>query len=379
MTVRPTAHQRIEVLDRAHSGSGQQHGARTRGTARSSSLAEAPCGHMMPRRAAADRYTETPISRAATTSTAATRSRPWPAGPKPPSTRNLSASGSRNAPERVVPSRRASQPSRPSVLPGRTTARPSPLGAPVVGDHRAAAGPRRRAGDGDEVGRRRDRARANREMRAWPALRRTSVRRRANEVGPIASVTVGRHDRTGGAPVWSPGGGRRRRSRAPHGACDRPRRRLVVDAVDEDLDLAADERATRGRVIGSWISRTRESLAYESPSTAPAARAGVPSSGENAKNPAQSSAAAEEREQLVVLGLRLAREADDERRTERGVGLSAPDGRRSWPGTGRRSPIASCAAAAARRVLQRQVEVRHDRRQLHIVETSGSFTSDGYR
>src|SRR5581483_4300333 len=33
----------------------------------------------------------------------------------PPMARNLSASGSRKAPERVVPSRRASQPSRPSV------------------------------------------------------------------------------------------------------------------------------------------------------------------------------------------------------------------------------------------------------------------------
>ena len=39
-----------------------------------------------------------------------------PSAKKPPSTRNLSASGSRNAPERVVPSRRASQPSRPSVV-----------------------------------------------------------------------------------------------------------------------------------------------------------------------------------------------------------------------------------------------------------------------
>ncbi len=52
-----------------------------------------------------------------TMSTAAHEKSPlMPRAKKPPSTRNLSASGSRNAPERVVPSRRASQPSRPSVV-----------------------------------------------------------------------------------------------------------------------------------------------------------------------------------------------------------------------------------------------------------------------
>ena len=50
-----------------------------------------------------------------------------------------------------------------------------------------------------------------------------------------------------------------------------------------------------------------------------------------------------------MLALGLAREADDERRAERGVGLlgaNAVDGGR---GSGRRSPIASCVAAAERR------------------------------
>jgi hypothetical protein len=71
----------------------------------------------MPRRAAYERYIDTPTSRTVTISTAAHEKSPvMPSAKNPPSTRNLSASGSRNAPERVVPSRRASQPSRPSVV-----------------------------------------------------------------------------------------------------------------------------------------------------------------------------------------------------------------------------------------------------------------------
>src|SRR3954452_8716720 len=73
-------------------------------------------GNEMPWRAAYERYIETPTSRAVTMSTAAQEKSPlMPRAKKPPRTRNLSASGSRNAPERVVPSRRASQPSSPSV------------------------------------------------------------------------------------------------------------------------------------------------------------------------------------------------------------------------------------------------------------------------
>src|SRR3954452_9525009 len=74
-------------------------------------------GSEIPWRDAYERYIETPTSRAVTMSTAAHEKSPlMPRAKKPPRTRNLSASGSRNAPERVVPSRRASQPSRPSVV-----------------------------------------------------------------------------------------------------------------------------------------------------------------------------------------------------------------------------------------------------------------------
>ena len=57
-----------------------------------------------------------PTSRTATMRTAAYEKSPRrPSAKNPPMTRNLSASGSRNAPERVAPSRRASQPSSRSV------------------------------------------------------------------------------------------------------------------------------------------------------------------------------------------------------------------------------------------------------------------------
>ena len=70
----------------------------------------------MPRRPANDRYTEMPTSRTATMMTGSHEKSPRsPSATKPPSTSTLSASGSRNAPERVVPSRRASQPSSQSV------------------------------------------------------------------------------------------------------------------------------------------------------------------------------------------------------------------------------------------------------------------------
>src|SRR6202023_1737752 len=70
----------------------------------------------MPRRAASERYAEIDSSRPTTSTTGTNPKAPRTASARnPPTTRNLSASGSRKAPDLVVPSRRASHPSRPSV------------------------------------------------------------------------------------------------------------------------------------------------------------------------------------------------------------------------------------------------------------------------
>ncbi len=113
----PTAHQRRMSWNVAHSYVG---GSSTTPTARNWKNAfhfpRRRAGSEMPWRAAYERYSDTPTSRTVTINTAAHEKSPlMPSAKKPPSTRNLSASGSRNAPERVVPSRRASQPSSPSV------------------------------------------------------------------------------------------------------------------------------------------------------------------------------------------------------------------------------------------------------------------------
>src|SRR5262245_45320104 len=74
-------------------------------------------GSETPRRAMYERYIDTPTSRTVTITTAAHEKSPlMPRAKNPPRTRNLSARGSRNAPNRVVPSRRANQPSSPSVV-----------------------------------------------------------------------------------------------------------------------------------------------------------------------------------------------------------------------------------------------------------------------
>ncbi len=73
-------------------------------------------GSTTPRRPAIDRYAEMPSSRAAISRTGHQGNTPRSASTaKPPSTISLSATGSRNAPERVAPSRRASHPSTLSV------------------------------------------------------------------------------------------------------------------------------------------------------------------------------------------------------------------------------------------------------------------------
>src|ERR1700716_3136709 len=117
-TDNPTANHRRTSWNVAHSYVG---GRRTKPTAmnwkNAFHLPSRRAGSEMPRLATYERYIDTPTSRTVTMITAAHENSPLsPSAKKPPSTRNLSASGSRNAPERVVPSRRASQPSSPSVV-----------------------------------------------------------------------------------------------------------------------------------------------------------------------------------------------------------------------------------------------------------------------
>ena len=72
----------------------------------------------------------------------------------------------------------------------------------------------------------------------------------------------------------------------------------------------------------------------------------------------------EEREQLVVLALGLAGEADDERRAERGLGLLGADAVDGGEEAVAAPPSLHPAEQAGVGVLQREVEVGHDRRQL---------------
>ena len=86
----------------------------------------------------------------------------------------------------------------------------------------------------------------------------------------------------------------------------------------------------------------------------------------------------EELEQRVVIGFRLAREADDERRAERRVGLLRRGCPRSSCGSGRRSPIASCAAASpGAACCSERSKYGTTVGSSSIVLTSGSCTSDG--
>ena len=72
----------------------------------------------------------------------------------------------------------------------------------------------------------------------------------------------------------------------------------------------------------------------------------------------------EEPEQRLVIGLGLAREPDDERRTERGVGLLGADAGDDLGEALAAPPTLHAAQQPRRRVLQREIEVRDDRRQL---------------
>ena len=105
-----------------------------------------------------------------------------------PSTSTLSASGSRNAPERVVPWRRARQPSTPSVHARARTTRPVPATTTAgAGSARTAAGEHEQAADRDRVGRGRERRRAV----APSGVRGGGQRRRGHGVGASRSGPSG--------------------------------------------------------------------------------------------------------------------------------------------------------------------------------------------
>ena len=155
---------------------------------------------------------------------------------------NLSVTGSRNAPERVAPSRRASQPSRLSVD-VIANQRPTVVQfEPCVADQQERRDRDDEAQQGDEVGRR-----GERTLTEPPGRRRghrLPVTRRASRSGPIASVTAHLHGRAGS-------------SVGPHDADDtvdlrrfavRPADETVVVApVDEHLDRLAHERGACSR------------------------------------------------------------------------------------------------------------------------------------
>ena len=262
----------------------------------------------------------------------------------PPSTRILSASGSRNAPERVVPSRRANQPSMPSVI--QSTSQPVNVAhesAPrsSAEDHHEHRDREQQPRDRDRVRGRADRVRPERGAtrracvgalteRAAPA----TVDRLGDEVGTERGDGPRAHQRRRGGRARRRGG-RRRRSRAPRGGCARPGRRSRRRSPSTSTSSSAP--AQHERVAGGLGDRRLDVLALAQPlgrrarrATAPSSvAAGVPSSrGEREEPGPVELGGVEEREQLVVRGLRLAGEPDDERRPERGVGLRRADRRR---------------------------------------------------
>ena len=109
--------------------------------------------------------------------------------------------------------------------------------------------------------------------------------------------------------------------------------------------------------------------------------AAVPSSRENAKEtgPIQLCGVFEEREQLVVVPFRLAGKADDERRTERGVGLVAPDAIDDVEEAVTVAPSASSRATAVPTRCSERSKYGTTDGSSSIVETNGSCTSDGYK
>ena len=116
-------------------------------------------------------------------------------------------------------------------------------------------------------------------------------------------------------------------------------------------------------LIGSCTSEhSRSHSSTVSPSTAPSSpTAGVPSSGENAKKPAQSSCtAARKASSSSCCELGLAGKPDDERGAERRARLLRPDGIDHRDESLAAPPPPHASKERRGDVLQRQVEVRHD-------------------
>ncbi len=154
-------------------------------------------------------------------------------------------------------------------------------------------------------------------------------------------------------------GGRRRRSRAPHGGCGR--RRECRPAPDGVVPISASRRVA---VMSSCSSRSSASRSpiepgVDRPVEVGGVRAVLAAVGEE---PAPVELRLlDEVQQLVVVGLGLARVADDEVAPERGVGLAVAD---VGDAVEEALPVAPAAHPAQQRlahVLQRQVEVRHAR------------------
>ena len=293
--------------------------------------------------------------------------------------RTLSASGSRNAPDRVVPSRRATHPSTPSVT---REHEPEPDGEPrraLVASMSTSVGIASSSRTTViEVRRRRDRGRPE------PALRMSSlhVHRRtapgATEppvAGDGLEVGTERAGDLGGDDRARPGDPAPRRRTTPSisGAsrCVRPTRVAASVSTPDRRGPRRSRRSARrapSRVIGSCtLAALAEPLRGQGSAVdgRPSSRPAVPSSAENGKKPAQSSRGrGEEREQRVVVALGLAREADDERRAERGVGLGGADALDDLEEPVAAPPSLHPRSSGARGVLERQVEVRDDGREL---------------
>ena len=287
---------------------------------------------------------------------------------------------------RVVPSRRASQPSRLSVRhehepQRRTSATTSPRPSRISDQHRDRDQQPR---DRDDVGRRRDASGPN-------ALGATGARASVTRVGPPRHVGGSRSGPT--TPVTRRArrshpardrrrldARRRRRSRAPRGACGRS-----AAARRRRRRRAPRARARRARHVRGSGDRVLHARALAQPLVHRAPAATAPSSvgrggavlGEKAKKPAQSSCGRRRGtpSSCVVVGLGLAREADDERRAERGVGLLRADAVDRGEEPVAAPPPRMRRSSGARACCSDRSKYGTTVGSSSIVETSGSCTS----
>ena len=283
---------------------------------------------------------------------------------RPPSTISLSVDGieERTRPRRAVAAR---QPAVEAV--GRGDREPQPDRQPARRPGRGSArasGPRRRAAS--SVTRLAGVASApcpNRRVDAAVTRAAVTVSRPRLEVGTFGA---GDADAARSRPdvLRPPRCGRYRRSPAPRGRCGR--RAPSSSAPSTSTSTVSPTSAARAAaVIGSWTSlhsRSRSciervvdlAVERERRRCRPLRRTGRtrPSRARAASRNASSCSWSVS----VSPGNPT---MNDERNAASGsCGADLLDHRR---GSGRRSPIASCAAASGRRVLQREVEVRHDR------------------